>query len=230
MTDHVRIAIVDDHPLFREGVAATLQAEAAIEVIGQGATADEAIALCERLTPHVLLLDIGIVGDGLEAARRIPKVAPQVRIVMLTASDNEDHVAAALDAGVKGYILKGIDGAQLVSTVLAIARGETYVTPGLAARILSTMRRRAVAAEHNDIASLTPREDEILALVAEGRTNKEIARYLGISEKTVKHYMTNIMEKLQVRNRVEAALSLRGRSQAGREGAAAPLPRPALSR
>lgn len=230
MTDHVRIAIVDDHPLFREGVAATLQAEAAIEVIGQGATADDALALCERLKPHVLLLDIGIVGDGLEAARRITRQTPQVRIVMLTASDNEEHVAAALDAGVKGYILKGIDGAQLVSTVLAIARDETYVTPGLAARILSCMRRRAVAAEHNDIASLTPREDEILALVAEGRTNKEIARYLGISEKTVKHYMTNIMEKLQVRNRVEAALSLRGRAQAGREGAAAPLTRPALSR
>jgi DNA-binding NarL/FixJ family response regulator len=214
MFDRTRIVIIDDHPLFREGVAATLRSEPSIDVVGQGATADDAIELCAAHLPDVLLLDIGIVGDGLTAARHITGAYPGIRVVMLTASDNEEHVSVALDVGAKGYILKGIDGGELVNTVLAIRRGETYVTPGLAARILSVMRQRAVAASHDDIASLTPREDEILALVGEGRTNKEIARNLGISEKTVKHYMTNIMEKLQVRNRVEAALAMRGRASA----------------
>lgn len=229
MPERISLIIIDDHPMFREGVVATLRSEPSIDVIAQGATAEEAIALCGAFNPDVLLLDIGIVGDGLSAARHIAGAHPSVRVVMLTASDNEEHVSSALDAGVKGYILKGIDGSELIHTVLAIRRGETYVTPGLAARILSVMRQRAVAASHDDIASLTPREDEILALVAEGRTNKEIARNLGISEKTVKHYMTNIMEKLQVRNRVEAALAMRGRTAAGLspqpKGGAMPLPR-----
>lgn len=215
MVDRVRIVIVDDHPLFREGVAATLRSEPIIEIAGQGASADDAVQLCERERPNVVLLDIGIPGDGLAAARRIASAFPQTRIAMLTASDLEEHVSTALDIGVRGYILKGIEGGDLINTMLAIARGDTYVTPGLAARILSTMRQRAMAAAHEDISSLTPREDEILALVAEGRTNKEIARTLGISEKTVKHYMTNIMEKLQVRNRVEAALSMRSRASRG---------------
>lgn len=179
MVDRVRIVIVDDHPLFREGVAARLRSEPVIEIAGQGASADDAVQLCERERPHVVLLDIGIPGDGLTAARRIANAFPQTRIAILTASDLEEHVSTALDIGVRGYILKGIEGGDLINTMLAIARGDTYVTPGLAARILSTMRQRAMAAAHEDISSLTPREDEILALVAEGRTNKEIARTLA---------------------------------------------------
>lgn len=223
MTDRTRIVIVDDHPLFREGVAATLRSEPRFEIVGQGSNADEAIRFAAAHMPDVLLLDIGIVGCGLAAARQIVAAHPSILIIMLTASDNEEHVAAALDAGAKGYILKGIDAAELISAIIAIRRGETYVTPGLAARILSVMRQRVVAASHVDIASLTPREDEILAQVAEGSTNKEIARTLGISEKTVKHYMTNIMEKLQVRNRVEAALAVRGR-MAGSQPKAVSMP------
>jgi two-component system nitrate/nitrite response regulator NarL len=205
--NRVRIAIVDDHPLFREGVVAVLHSDTAIEVVGQGSTANNAIQIAQDILPDILLLDISLPGDGIEATREISRLFPYIKVIMLTASENEDHVSRALEAGARGYILKGIGAAELVRTIHAVNQGESYVTPQLAARLLTTMKAKATPLQADDpLPSLTRREEQILDSVARGLTNKEVARVLAISEKTVKHYMTNIMHKLQVRNRVEAAL------------------------
>lgn len=211
--DRIRLAIVDDHPLFREGVVASLANVAAIEIVGQGADAEQAIQISQDLLPDVLLLDISLPGGGIEATREIARLCPYIKVIMLTASENEQHVSSALEAGARGYILKGIGAADLVRTIQAIYQGESYVTPQLAARLLSMMKKPVQSAAADDeLPALTKREEQILDGVAEGKTNKEIARQLNISEKTVKHYMTNIMHKLQVRNRVEAALVVKKKS------------------
>lgn len=205
--EKVRVAIIDDHPLFRDGVVATLCADKSIEVVGQGATADQAIQISQDVLPDVLLLDISIPGGGIEATREIARLCPYIKVVMLTASENEKHVSDALEAGARGYILKGVGAQELVRTIHAVNNGESYVTPQLAARLLTMLKApQSPPSMDADLPALTRREEQILDAVAEGKTNKEIARLLNISEKTVKHYMTNIMHKLQVRNRVEAAL------------------------
>lgn len=208
----IRIAVVDDHPLFREGVAAILARNPGFEVVAQGSNAEHAIRIAHDLLPDILLLDVAMPGDGMDAMRRIAQQCPFVKIVMLTASEDEQHVSSALEAGARGYVLKGIGTSDLLSTLNAVYAGDSYVTPQLAARVLALMKKKP---EHTEstLPSLTPREEEILDRVSAGRTNKEIARDLALSEKTIKHYMTNIMHKLQVRNRVEAALATRRKTQ-----------------
>lgn len=203
--DMIRIVIVDDHPLFREGVAATLRAEADLEVVGEGGSAAEALALCTALLPDVLLLDLNLPGSGLQAAREVAAACPVTRTVMLTFSEEEADVLASLKAGARGYILKGVSGRELRRVVRAAHAGEVVITPALAAGVLVEMASPGRAPTH-PLSELTPRERQILEGVASGRSNKEIGRDLDLTEKTVKHYMTNILQKLQVRNRVEAAL------------------------
>jgi DNA-binding NarL/FixJ family response regulator len=208
MSEKIQIVVIDDHPLFREGVANTLQAEPDMEIVGQGESLAEAIRLaCERL-PNIILLDIGIPGGGIQAAQTIATACPATRIIMLTASAEEDDLVAALKAGAQGYILKGVAARELVKVVRSVWAGEGYVSPALAASLLSEMAagQRPVKPAASPLDELTEREHEILEQVAAGLSNKEIGQRLYLSEKTVKHYMTNILQKLQVRNRVEAAL------------------------
>lgn len=212
MPKSVLVAVIDDHPLFREGVAQTLQASDALEVVAVGANHDDALRIARETAPDVMLLDIQLPGGGLEAARAIAAQNARPRIVILTASEDEKHVATALDAGASGYVLKGVSGNELIRTVLAVHAGDTYVTPDLAARMLKSLKYTTHQKPERDVFSLTPREEDILDCVAIGQTNKEIAIRLSIGEKTVKHYMTNIMHKLQVRNRVEAALKAKTRA------------------
>ena len=208
MPDRIQVAVVDDHPLLREGVANTLSASPNIEVVGQGETAEDAIRLAGDLLPDILLLDISMKGGGINAAREISVAYPVVKIVMLTVSEREDDVAASLKAGARGYILKGVSARDLVAAVQSIHKGESYVTPTLAANLLLEWREGPGAMDMptTRLDDLTGRERQILELLTTGCSNKEIARELDLSEKTVKHYMTNILQKLQVRNRVEAAL------------------------
>lgn len=208
MSDTMQIVVVDDHPLFREGVAHTLAAEPDIEVVGQGASAAEAVRLAQDLLPDLILLDIHMPGSGLQAAQTITATCPVTRIVMLTVSEEEEDLLAALKAGARGYILKGVPARELVRILRAVCAGESYVTPALAASLLREMTGSAPGARPpaDPLNELTEREREILEGVAEGLSNKEIGQHLHLSEKTVKHYMTNILQKLQVRNRVEAAL------------------------
>src|SRR3984893_18174057 len=206
MSKLLRVAVIDDHPLFREGVVSMLTSVDGIEVVEQGATAAEALKLAQDLLPDLMLLDVGMPGGGVEAAASIARTCPNVRIIMLTASEDERDVASALQAGARGYILKGSSGHEVVQTLRAVAGGDSYVAPNLAARLLIKQgQRTATIVDHNPH-DLTAREEEILALVALGMSNKEIARRFNCTERTVKHHMTNIMQKLNVRNRVQAAV------------------------
>ena len=209
MSGAIRIAVIDDHPMFREGAVQTLTCTEGIEVVGEGATAADALKVAEELRPDVMLLDISLPGGGVEAAASIARACPSVRAVMLTASESELDVASALQAGARGYILKGSSGAEVVETVRAIFKGESYVAPSLAARLLIQMGKRNEVVANKPVSDLTAREDEILALVSSGMTNKEIANRLRLTERTVKHHMTSIMRKSNVRNRVEAMLMFR---------------------
>ncbi len=208
MSDRIRVVIVDDHPLFREGVAYTLEAESDMEVVGQGATADEALHLARDLLPDIILLDITMPGGGLNAVRAIAAACPVTKIVMLTVSEEEDNVLTAFKAGARAYILKGVSARELVSILRTVHAGEVYVTPTLAAGLLLEMTDSTSEPRlpHSPFDVLTARERQILELVANGYSNKEIGQRLHLAEKTVKHYMTNILQKLHVRNRVEAAL------------------------
>jgi two-component system, NarL family, nitrate/nitrite response regulator NarL len=206
MSQLVRVAVVDDHPLFRDGVVKMLMSMGDIEVVGEGATAADALKIAQESTPDVMLLDLQIAGGGLEAASKLALAHPNMRIVMLTASEDEQHVASALRAGARGYILKGSSGREVVEAVRAIAGGESYVAPNLAARLLSKKSNGIEAVADYNPHNLTSREGETFALVARGMSNKEIARAFNCTERTVKHHMTNIMQKLNVRNRVQAAL------------------------
>lgn len=211
-----RILIVDDHPIFRQGLAIALGDADDLTVCGQGASADEAIELARQLLPDVALIDLSMPGGGLSAVRTIRQEQPQIRQAILTASEDSDDVMAALRAGALGYIVKGIGGQALIDAVKEVAAGHGYIAPMLAARILSEMSLEGSAASTETTASdgqplahLTPREGQVLEMVAAGLSNKEIALRGDMQEKTVKHHMTRILQKLHVRNRTEAAMVLR---------------------
>jgi two-component system, NarL family, nitrate/nitrite response regulator NarL len=206
MSDPIRVIVVDDHPLVRDGVVAALEPESDIEVVGQGATADDAVHLAQDLLPDVILLDIAMPGGGLNAVQIIAESCPVSRIIMLTSFEDETHVLAALRAGARGYVIKGVTGRELRSIVRGVHRGEVFVSPSLAAGVLSQMASGSAKTPTSLLDDLTPREHSILELVAAGCSNKQIAVRLELTENTVKGYMTNILQKLQVRNRVEAAL------------------------
>jgi two-component system nitrate/nitrite response regulator NarL len=215
MHEQIRVAVIDDHPLFRDGVIHTLRSAPDIEVVAEGATAQDAVEIGRRYTPHVMLLDISMPGCGLEAAREIQRACPNVKAVMLTASENENHVRTALQCGVNGYIVKGCSGPELLQIIRVVQNCESYITPALAARLL-TQRKKPDPDTGTPItaASLTHRENQVLQLLSQGLMNKEIAYKLKLTEKTVKHYMTELMQKLNVRNRVEAVLISRKRADA----------------
>jgi len=210
MPDKYRVVVVDDHPLFREGVARSIDEAEQFEVVGEGDSADQAVELVEALMPDIVCLDISMPGSGIEAARRIGAAFPAVAIVMLTVSEADEDVSTALETGASGYVLKGVSASQLIDALSGVAEGKSYISPELAARLLNSMRVPKVKSA-DPIDSLTRREEQILELVATGMSNKEVGAQLNLQEKTVKHYMTNILQKLHVRNRVEAAIIARDR-------------------
>lgn len=210
MMDRIKIVIADDHPLYREGVARSLADDAAFAVVGQAPDADAAVDLVLRSRPDIVLLDLSMPGGGgISALKRIMTMPAPPKVAMLTVSEEDDDVMQALKTGAVGYILKGVGSRELVSIVKDLARGQSYVSPALAARILNAMREGGAKRTENPLDDLSKREEDILKLVAEGKSNKEVGRALDLQEKTVKHYMTTILQKLQVRNRVEAAVMAR---------------------
>lgn len=210
MKQPIKVVIVDDHPLFRTGVARTLEETGRFEIVGQGASADDAVRLAREVRSDILLLDLSMPGGGLDAARAISATTTAMKIIVLTASESDDDLLSALRAGAHGYVVKGVSSSALVDAIIGVANGEGYVSPALAARLLTEMRpSKSAASSENPLSELTPREEEILGLVGQGQSNKEIGRKLNLQEKSVKHHMTRILDKLHVRNRTEAALFLR---------------------
>jgi two-component system, NarL family, nitrate/nitrite response regulator NarL len=212
----IRLAVIDDHPLFREGVARILD-DLGFDVVAEGGSAGDAIRVADEDRFDVMLVDISMPGGGLAAAEEILRRHPHQKIVMLTVSELTDDVTQALNLGAKGYVLKGVDPRELTEVLRMVANGETYVSPTLSARVVSDLSARSVAAARRQpIDELTEREREIMELVASGLSNKRIALKLDTHEKTVKHYMTRILAKLHMSNRTEAAVAFR---EATRNGA-----------
>jgi two-component system nitrate/nitrite response regulator NarL len=213
VTSLISLAIVDDHPLLREGVARSLVETGKFNVSGEGASATDAMNLTLAHRPDILLMDISMPGGGLVAAAAIREKVPDQKIVILTVSESRDDLTAALNAGVQGYVLKGVGAKTLAEILEMVAAGESYVPPTLAARMLASLKE-INSAKVDPLSLLSGREREILGCVASGMSNKEVALRLDLQEKTVKHHMTRILSKLHVRNRTEAALVARSASSA----------------
>lgn len=203
----IRVFLADDHYLIREGLHKILSLADDIEVVGEAATGDEALAQVENLQPDVLLLDLNLPGtDGIDVANFLRMRHPEIRVVALTIYDDEHHVLEAVKAGMVGYLLKDIGPDELVAAIRAVARGEAVIQPRVAGRFLQGFAKLARAAGPNNLPHLTEREIEVLRLVAKGYSNKDIAVHLFISQKTVKNHMTNILHKLEITDRTQAAI------------------------
>lgn len=204
MNDSINILVVDDHPLFRQGVLNSLAMDPEFKVVAETDSGQEALALARKLLPDVVLLDISMPGwNGIVTAEKIAMACPATVIVMLTGSDDKDKLLAALKAGARAYVLKGVSAKELASVIRSAVAGEVYVSPSIAAEMLVSLTQGKAP---DPLQELTDREREILALIGTGLTNREIGERIFLSEKTIKHYVTNILQKLQVRSRVEAAL------------------------
>lgn len=204
MTDPIRTIVADDHPLFREGVVHSLCGDPGFEVVAQAGSGEETLEQVTQLRPHLVLLDISMPGiSGIETARRIAQALPDTRIMMLTVDDRGPSLLAALKAGAHGYVLKGVAARELREIARRIADGEAYVPPALAAELLSEM---SVPRPADAFSTLTNREVDVLELLGQGHSNRAIGEHLFITEKTVKHHMSSILTKLQVRSRTGAAL------------------------
>ena len=203
IAEPLQVVVADDHPLFREGVIASLTTDAGITVVGEAAEADGAVRAVRETLPDVVLLDVDMPGGGVLAASRIATVSPATRVIMLTVAEDEDHLLSAMKAGASGYVLKGVSASELIRIVRSVSAGDVYVAPSLAFDLLHEMTRPQPS---DPLQELGPREREVLELVASGLSNQEIGLRMGLAERTVKHYMTNVLKKLQVRSRVEAAL------------------------
>jgi DNA-binding NarL/FixJ family response regulator len=200
----IRVLIADDHAILREGVRALLRLSEDIEVVGEASDGREAIEACQRLEPDVVLLDINMPGlGGLEAAMTIRKESPRTRILVLTQYDDREYVARFLKLGVSGYVLKKTAGVELASAIRSAHRGGLVLDPEVARQALSEPPTASVATGEDPYESLTPREKQVLRLVAEGHSNKEIAADLAISVKTAMSHRERVMEKLGFHNRTE---------------------------
>jgi DNA-binding NarL/FixJ family response regulator len=209
-TEPLRILIADDHPLFRNGMRALLDADPDTEVAGEATTGDEAIAMSADMQPDVILMDIQMPGvSGIEATRQILHTSPHIRILIVTMFEDDHSVFTAMRAGARGYVLKGGHPEEILRAIQAVGGGEAIFSPPIATRMLDFFSGLEPTAFPHALPELTDREREILNLIAQGQSNAMIARQLILSPKTVSNYVSNIFSKLQVADRAQAMLRAR---------------------
>ena len=202
----LRLLVVDDHEVVRQGLVALLDRRAGFEVVAQAGTVHEAIAEAARFEPDVVIMDVRLPdGTGIEACREIRAARPETRVVMLTSYPDEEAVLSAIIAGASGYLLKQVRGRDLVSAIESVGRGDSLLDPAVTERILQRVRAAAGGGAGDELADLTAQERRILLLVAEGKTNKEIAAEIFLSDKTVKNYVSSILSKMNLQRRTQAA-------------------------
>jgi DNA-binding NarL/FixJ family response regulator len=209
MEETIRVLIADDHTLFREGLAALLNSVSGLEVVATVKDGSQAIESAAKLQPDVILMDLQMPGiNGIEATRQIVGASPHIGVIVVTMFEDDDSVFAAMRAGARGYVLKGADQNDILRAIQSVARGEALFGPKIAARLMNyfTPQKKTLAPAFPE---LTDREREILDLIARGANNAEIATQLTISQKTVRNHVSNIFNKLQVTDRVQAALRAR---------------------
>lgn len=210
--DKIRVLIADDHTLVRQGLSALFIAVPDVEVVGEAATGDEAIAHADALNPDVILMDIQMPGrHGLDAARQIVEKHPDTGVIMVTMLDDDNSIFAAMRAGARGYVLKGADKADVLKTIRAVAAGEALFGPGIAGRLMNFFNDLGAIPPQapQPFPELTDRERTILTLIAQGQSNAAIAEELVISPKTVSNHISSIFSKLQVADRAQAAIRAR---------------------
>jgi two-component system response regulator DevR len=202
----LRLLVVDDHEVVRQGLVALLDRRSGFEVVAQAGSVAESITLAARHEPDLVIMDVRLPdGSGIEACREIRAARPETRVVMLTSYPDEEAVLSAIIAGASGYLLKQIRGRDLVSAMEAVGRGESLLDSAVTEKVLERVRRMASGSAPDDLAELTAQERKILLLVAEGKTNKEIATEVFLSDKTVKNYVSSILAKLNLQRRTQAA-------------------------
>jgi two-component system response regulator DevR len=202
----LRLLVVDDHEVVRQGLVALLDRRAGFEVVAQAGTVAESIAQATLHEPDLVIMDVRLPdGTGIEACREIRAALPRTRVVMLTSYPDEEAVLSAIIAGASGYLLKQIRGRDLVTALEAVGRGESLLDPAVTEKVLERVRRLASGSATDELAELTGQERKILLLVAEGKTNKEIAADVFLSDKTVKNYVSSILAKLNLQRRTQAA-------------------------
>ena len=205
-THPLSLLIVDDHEVVRQGLVALLDRRAGFQVVAEAGTVAEAVEQARRFEPDIVVMDVRLPdGSGIEACREIRAEMPDTRVVMLTSYPDEDAVLSAIIAGASGYLLKQVRARDLVSALETVGRGESLLDPAVTGRVLERIRRIATADQPDELAQLTSQEQKILLLVAEGKTNKEIAADVFLSDKTVKNYVSSILAKLNLERRAQAA-------------------------
>ncbi|WP_431682606.1 response regulator [Kitasatospora sp. KL5] len=203
----IKVFLLDDHEVVRRGVHDLLDAEPDLTVVGEAATVDQALARVPALRPDVAILDMRLPdGDGVTVCRELRSRMPELACLILTSFDDEDALLDSIMAGAAGYVLKQISGTDLVSAVRTVASGQSMLDPGAATRLMARLRGDSAAAQPSDLMQLTDREREILALIGEGLTNREIGGRLFLAEKTVKNHISRLLAKLGVERRVQAAV------------------------
>jgi two-component system, NarL family, response regulator DevR len=202
----IRVILVDDHEIVRLGLMTLINDHPDMEIVGEAGTASEAFQAYERLRPHVVLMDVRLTGEGgIEATRRIVESFPEAKIVMLTSYADEDLVVKAIRAGAVGYVLKQVGNQELLRAITAASRGEALLDPSTTRRLLNRVRETERKLEADAFRELSDREMEVLVQVANGKTNAEIGRELNLSEKTVRNYVSALLNKLGFSNRIELA-------------------------
>ncbi len=210
----ISVAFVDDHPILLEGLVSLYSNKEDLKIVGKGENAVDALKLVEELDPDVIVVDLSMPGDALSAIEIILQRYQRTRIIVFTASSSIESAIQVLGLGVSGYVLKGSTASDLHEAIRTVYAGNTFITPGFATKVIMSMKSEALRRKTQVRLRLSAREEQIVAYLMRGSTNREIASCLDISEKTVKHYMTVLMQKLDARNRLEVVLAAQKLSMA----------------